>query len=52
MKLRYNNDKILLEVDGGVSLQNSKTLSKLGVDIFVIGNAIFKSEDKSKTINK
>lgn len=52
IKLKYNNDKILLEVDGGVSLQNSKTLSKLGVDIFVIGNAIFKSEDKSKTIKQ
>lgn len=52
MKLKYNNEKILLEVDGGVSLQNSKTLSKLGVDIFVIGNAIFKSENKSKTIKQ
>lgn len=52
MKLKYKNNNILLEVDGGVSLENSKTLSKLGVDIFVVGNAIFKSENKIKTIKQ
>jgi len=52
MKLKYKNDNILLEVDGGVSLENSKTLSKFGVDIFVVGNAIFKSENKIKTIKE
>ncbi len=52
MKLKYKNNNILLEVDGGVSLENSKTLSKLGVDIFVVGNAIFKSENKIKTIKE
>ena len=52
MKLKYKNDNILLEVDGGVSLENSKTLSKFGVDIFVVGNAIFKSENKIKTIKQ
>jgi len=52
MKLKYKNDKILLEIDGGVSLENSKTLSKFGVDMFVVGNAIFKSENKIKTIKE
>jgi ribulose-phosphate 3-epimerase len=52
MKLKYKNDNILLEVDGGVSLENSKTLSKFGVDIFVVGNAIFKSENKIKTMKQ
>ena len=52
MKLKYKNDNILLEVDGGVSLENSKTLSKFGVDMFVVGNAIFKSENKIKTIKE
>ena len=52
MKLKYKNDNILLEVDGGVSLENSKTLSKFGVDLFVVGNAIFKSENKIKTIKE
>jgi ribulose-phosphate 3-epimerase len=52
MKLKYKNDNILLEVDGGVSLENSKTLSKFGVDIFVVGNVIFKSENKIKTMKQ
>ena len=52
MKLKYKNDNILLEVDGGVSWENSKTLSKFGVDMFVVGNAIFKSENKIKTIKE
>ncbi len=39
-------------VDGGVSLSNIKQLSDAGVDIFVAGSAIFKSEDPAKTIKK
>ena len=42
------NKDIILEVDGGVNLDNIDKLKKLGVDFAVVGNAIFKSEDKKK----
>ena len=42
-------DKII-EVDGGVSTQNSAILSKNGADILVAGSAIFKSSDPIQTI--
>ena len=42
--------KILLEVDGGVKLDNALQLSNLGVDILVAGSAIFGADDiKKKT---
>ena len=52
MKSKYNNKNILLEIDGGISLDNSRILSKLGVDIFVVGNTIFKSKNRVKTIKE
>jgi ribulose-phosphate 3-epimerase len=42
------NSKILLEIDGGVKLDNALELSKLGVDILVAGSAIFGAEDVVK----
>jgi len=40
----------IIEVDGGVSTQNSAILSKNGADILVAGSAIFKSSDPIQTI--
>ena len=40
----------IIEVDGGVSTQNSAILSKNGADILVAGSAIFKSSDPLQTI--
>jgi len=51
MKLMYNNN-VLLEIDGGITLENANKLSKLGVNMFVAGSAIFNSENKTETINK
>jgi len=42
-------DKIV-EVDGGVSTDNSAILSENGADILVAGSAIFKSKDPIETI--
>ena len=42
-------DKII-EVDGGVSTQNSAILIKSGADILVAGSAIFKSSDPIQTM--
>jgi pentose-5-phosphate-3-epimerase len=38
-------------VDGGVSLNNTAMLKSCGVDVFVIGSVIFKSENPHKTIS-
>jgi len=41
---------VLLEVDGGVKLDNMKSIKEAGADIFVAGSAIFKSRDYKQTI--
>tara|TARA_B100001250_G_scaffold373527_1_gene359728 strand:+ start:305 stop:928 length:624 start_codon:yes stop_codon:yes gene_type:complete len=41
----------LVEVDGGVSTDNSALLAENGADILVAGSAIFKSENPIETIN-
>jgi ribulose-phosphate 3-epimerase len=42
----------LIQVDGGVSLENANGLKLSGADIVVAGNAIFKSDNPLETINK
>lgn len=40
----------LIEIDGGVTLDNAKKLINCGADVLVAGNTVFSSEDPSKTI--
>lgn len=40
----------LIEVDGGVSLQNASLLYKAGADVLVAGSAVFASKNPMKTI--
>ena len=47
-KTNYPNK--IIEVDGGISTQNSAVLGKNGADILVAGSAIFKSNDPIQTI--
>lgn len=42
----------LIEVDGGVTLENAQALVKAGVDVLVAGNTIFKSKDPVDTIRQ
>jgi len=42
------NVKVKVEVDGGVNLDNASKLLKAGVDILVVGSAIYKSSDVEK----
>ena len=42
---------IRLEVDGGINEQNIKEISVAGADTFVMGTAIFNSDDYKKTIS-
>ncbi len=45
------NSQCLIEVDGGVNLQNAPLLYEAGADVLVAGNAVFKSVDPQKTIH-
>ena len=40
----------LIEVDGGVNLENSKKLIQIGTNILVAGSSVFKSKDPIHTI--
>jgi ribulose-phosphate 3-epimerase len=51
-KIERTNPKIILEIDGGVNVENIGELAKLGVDVFVAGSAIFESNDYQKTITE
>ena len=42
----------LIEVDGGVTLENSVELRKAGVDVFVAGNTVFSAPDPKEMIRK
>ncbi len=44
------NPSCLIEVDGGVNLQNAPLLFEAGADVLVAGNAVFKSPDPAATI--
>jgi len=43
--------KPLIEIDGGVSLQNASQLLKAGADVLVAGSSVFKSADPLKTVS-
>ena len=47
-----NHSKAMIQIDGGVDLDNAKKLVSLGADILVAGSFVFKSEDAFKTIKK
>ena len=49
--IEFSNSTALIEVDGGVTDKNIEKLSKAGVDAFVAGSFVFKSENPSKTIS-
>ena len=41
----------LIEVDGGVGMDNLGKLKALGVDVFVVGTSVFKADDPTKMIH-
>lgn len=45
-----SNSKALIQVDGGVNVNNAPILFEAGADVLVAGNAVFASEDPAKTI--
>ena len=46
------NPSCLIEVDGGVNLENAPLLYEAGADVLVAGNAVFKSDNPAVTIHK
>lgn len=49
---RERNLKFLIEVDGGVTLENAKSIADAGADILVAGSAVFGAEDIKKRIEE
>jgi ribulose-phosphate 3-epimerase len=47
-----SNTEVLIEVDGGVNLNNIAALSAAGADVFVVGNAVFSAADPLQTISQ
>ena len=45
-------DHVEIEIDGGIKLENIKEVSDAGVDVFVSGSGIYKSEDPGDMIQK
>ncbi len=41
----------LIEVDGGVNLDNIKSIAKAGADIVVMGSALYKAKNRAKVID-
>lgn len=54
LKTLISNSKssALIEIDGGVSLENAKEIIGAGADVLVTGSAVFSSEDPKETIRK
>ena len=46
------NSKALIEIDGGVSVQNAKKLLDNGADVLVAGNTVFNSANPIETIQQ
>jgi ribulose-phosphate 3-epimerase len=42
--------KTLIEIDGGVNLQNAKPLMEAGADVLVAGNFVFSSQNQASVI--
>lgn len=50
--IQAKNAQCLIEVDGGVNLNNAPKLFQHGVNVLVAGSAIFNAENQIETINK
>lgn len=48
--IKKNNPNILLEIDGGIKINNIAKIANIGADIFVIGSEIFTKNNYKQTI--
>ena len=49
--IESKKSKTLIQIDGGVDLNNAKELSRLGADILVSGSCIFRSKNPNAIID-
>jgi len=47
-----NENNFLIEIDGGVNIENAKSLIDSGADVLVAGSSVFKSKNPIETIKK
>jgi ribulose-phosphate 3-epimerase len=47
-----NKLNVKIEVDGGVTVENAKSIIEAGADVLVAGNTVFKSADPKQTIKQ
>lgn len=50
--IQIQNAPTLIEIDGGVGLQNAEELLKAGARVLVAGSSVFKSENPTETISR
>lgn len=50
--IKSKHSKALIEIDGGVDLNNYKKLLQSGADVLVAGNTVFSSKDPVETIKE
>lgn len=43
---------VKIEIDGGVTLENARSIIEAGADVLVAGNTVFRSENPSLTIQQ
>lgn len=49
---KQKNLNFLIEIDGGVTVENAKSIHNAGADILVAGNAVFKTDHPKSTIDR
>lgn len=49
-EIARRNSKALVEIDGGVTLENVAAVREAGVDIIVAGSTVFNSQDPAETV--
>jgi ribulose-phosphate 3-epimerase len=47
-----NRLSVKIEVDGGVTVDNAKSIIEAGADVLVAGSTVFKSADPKQTIKQ
>lgn len=50
-EINRRNLHTLIEIDGGVTLENAAEISKAGADVLVAGNTVFSASNPSETIS-
>lgn len=50
--IEESGSKALIEIDGGVTVENASEILSAGADILVAGSTVFKSNDPQKTIHQ